>query len=103
MKKKKSSSLSLSHLAVLGGCNFLHAVNTNSMQYTLIQLHFHLFLLKIFLLSRRQLKDRANGQGVVVGGGVANKDKKFHKCWYKLELVWDFCLLKFPAFFPKLN
>ena len=40
-RRKKSSSLSLSHLAVLGGCNFLHAVNTNSMQYTLIQFYFH--------------------------------------------------------------
>ena len=38
-EQKNSSSLSLSHLAVLRGCNFLHAVNTNSMQYTLIQFY----------------------------------------------------------------
>ena len=54
-RRKKSSSLSLSHLTALGGCNFLHAVNTNSIQYTLIQFYFHFLLLKIFLLSRLQL------------------------------------------------
>ena len=51
--------------------------------------------------DKYQVWDRANGQGV--GDGVANEGKKYNKCWYKLELVWDFCLLKFPAFCPKPN
>ena len=98
---KKCSSLSLSHLAVLGGCNFLHAVNTNSMHFaqcTLIQFYIHFLQASvedISLILTAVIRTGQMGKGWGWWVGWPTKAKHIiNVCtnynWFGIFVCWNF-------------